>query len=159
MKRPKRFSRQMNKHALQTRVTRGRSPWIVSGHYAMRTFSTVALLVLLVGCASAPPKSVVDVERRVDPRLLEQTDEPAPPEAVERAKAFHQASKDAARYPVFQRARILEHGGYSARFGKQTASPACVIYFFDAQGNYLAQDGWRCDGFVPALTRQARNGL
>jgi len=115
--------------------------------YAMRNFWIVAIVCLLAGCASPQPKPFVDVETRVDPRLLEQTDKAAPPEAVERAKAFHQTSKDAARFPVFQRARILEHGGYSARFGPRSESIACVVYFFDAQGNYLAKDRWICDGY------------
>jgi len=113
----------------------------------MRSFSTVALLCLVAGCASPQPKPIVDVPTRVDPRLLEQTDRPASLAAVEQAKAFHQASKDAARFPMFQRARLLEHGGYSASFGKRAGSQACVIYFFDAEGNYLAHDRWLCDDY------------
>ena len=113
----------------------------------MRHFSTFVALCLFVGCASPQPKHTVDMAKRVDPRLLEQTDQAAPLPAVEQAKTFHQKSRDAVRFPVFQRARILAHGGYSARFGLRAESIAGVTYFFDAQGSYLARDREICDGY------------
>ena len=97
-------------------------------------------------CAPIAIPSVVAADRpkRIDPRLLEQTDNPASPSEEERARTYHKPTTNAARYPVFQRARILAHGGYSARFGSSN-STVTLTYFFDGQGNLIGTEKWHIE--------------
>jgi len=112
----------------------------------MRCIIATIGLCLLGACASQPAKHSVPTIARVDPRLLEQTDEPAPAWAEQRAREYHQTTKYAARYTYFERTRLLAHGGFSARFRKYPAGQANVTYYFETSGRYMTHDAWICDG-------------
>ncbi len=119
----------------------------------MTRFTSIFLLsvsfnFVLLGCRHTPPSNMAeanspsafhtgDTVRRVDPRLLEETDQPASSLAEEHAKAHHRTTSFAVRYLVFQRSRVLAHGGYSARFGTTAKSTEGVSYYFDEQGASL----------------------
>lgn len=92
---------------------------------------------ILVGCASHSTTPIAADSRRIDPRLLEQTDERAPHAAEEKAKAYHQTTTYGEKYRVFQRSRILAHGGYSAAFGPRSDSREGVTYYFDDHGQVM----------------------
>jgi hypothetical protein len=89
------------------------------------------LFAILVGCAPHSTTSIAANSTRIDPRLLEQTDERVPHSAEEKAKAYHQSTTYAEKYRVFQRSRVLAHGGYSAAFGPRSDSIEGVTYYFD----------------------------
>jgi hypothetical protein len=106
------------------------------------------LTIVLIGCQHTSPSDGVEVtslqdqhddnaKRRVDSRLLEEADQRASNSAEEQAKAYLQTTSFAKLYAVFQRSRVLAHGGYSARFGSSSNSIGGVCYFFDEQGQVL----------------------
>ena len=105
----------------------------------MRYIAPFLAFSLFIGCASdsKPTPPTVTSAARVDPRLLEQTDERASSFAEAQAKAYHQTTDYAMRYTVFQRSLVLAHGGYSARFGTSSNSAEGVRYYFDEQGKML----------------------
>jgi hypothetical protein len=107
---------------------------------AMQYVASIVLLVIAVGCASRPATQIVNGPTRIDPRLLEQTDERAPHFAEERAKAYHQTTTYAERYSIFQRSRVLAHGGYSAKFGSRSNSSEGVTYFFDERNQMMTME-------------------
>jgi len=111
---------------------RGASEFIRSAR--QRTIGGVLsgiLFAILVGCAPHSTTPIAANSTRIDPRLLEQTDERAPHSAEEKAKAYHQSTTYAEKYRVFQRSRVLAHGGYSAAFGPRSDSIEGVTYYFD----------------------------
>ena len=120
----------------------------------MRQIILTIGLCILSACTSQPTKKLqaatttTEPAGRVDPRLLEQTDEPAPASAEQRAKDYHQTTKYARGYTRFKHARLLAHGGFSATFTEEPGGRASVTYYFDAHGRYLAQDVWFCDGYA-----------
>jgi hypothetical protein len=81
----------------------------------------------------------IETMGHVDPRLLEQTDEPAPESAAERAKLYHTFTPFAEKYPVFVWCRLLAHGGYSAKFTSQGGQSG-VIHYFDSNGHFITSE-------------------
>src|SRR5258706_15289006 len=107
----------------------------------MQLNTAILLLGLICGCASTPPKRIVEMTDRVDPRLLEQTEQPAPDVTADRAKLYHTFARNADKYPRFAWCRLLAHGGYSAKFMSKNGYE-WVIHYFDSQGHIIRSEKW-----------------
>src|SRR5688572_21532285 len=102
----------------------------------MHHIASIFTLCVLVGCTSPPPQPVGDTAR-VDPRLLERTDQRASSFAEERAKEHHKTTIYAEWYRVLQRSWVLAHGGYSVKFGTRSNSTEGVTYYFDERNQVM----------------------
>jgi hypothetical protein len=107
----------------------------------MRFYLTFLVISLLSGCSSPPKTRTVEWSDRVDPRLLEQTDQPASDSMTERAKLYHTFDRSEAKCPLFVWCRLLAHGGYCARFNSKQGS-VWVIHYFDSQGHIITTEKW-----------------
>lgn len=111
----------------------------LKSHPAVPCLVIASYLMLAVGCqgptsdGGRPVTEASSVGQTRDPRLLEESDQPASVSDEQRARAYHQTTKYAEEYPVFQFSRRLVHGGYSARFGRTLHSSEGIRYYFDEQ--------------------------
>ena len=106
----------------------------------MRRLSAVVLISLFLGgCISQPPPTKIETTVRVDPRLLEQTDQPASESMAGRAKLYHTFSPFEESCPDFVWCRLLAHGGYSAKFISVNRLVE-VTHYFDSHGHALRSE-------------------
>ncbi len=67
---------------------------------------------------------------------------------VERAKAYHQSCRWAARYPHFAFCQTRQDKpGYEAQFTVAPGRRLSVTHYFDADGRYVASTRLLCEGY------------